>query len=304
MKLKKKILNARPWWSPEIESQRHTVRNKRRRYQRCNNSTLREIRRKDYLTEKYKYQKLIKNARNKSWREFVGESKAWDMPYVLAMNKLKIKPILTTIKKPDGTFTDNKVHTINAIMDVLFPKDECHDDTDYHKNIRLNAVHPINTEDDLPFTEQEIKACFDCQNKNKAPGIDNFPADVALNTFLTIPLEVRQIYNSCLEVGYYPKIWKTALLKLINKNNGKKDWDPKSYRPISLLCVFAKVLEKLLINRVYHHFYSNNLINSSQFGFRSQSSTEDAILKIVNKVTERLNIQGFVLLISRFSRGI
>jgi hypothetical protein len=71
MKLKKKILNARPWWSPEIESQRHTVRNKRRRYQRCNNSTLREIRRKDYLTEKYKYKKLIKNARNKSWREFV-----------------------------------------------------------------------------------------------------------------------------------------------------------------------------------------------------------------------------------------
>jgi hypothetical protein len=188
-------------------------------------------------------------------------------------------------------------------MDVLFPEDECHDDTDYHKNIRSNAMLPINTQDDLPFAEQEIKACFESQNKNKAPGIDNFPADVALNTFLTIPHEVRQIYNSCLEVGYYPKIWKTALLKLIKKNNGKKDSDPKSYRPISLLCVFAKVLEKILINRINYHFYSNNLINSSQFGFKSQSSTEDAILKIVNKVTERLNIKGFALLISLDFQG-
>ena len=48
---------------------------------------------------------------------------------------------------------------------------------------------------------------------------------------------------------------------------GKEDpTDPSNYRPMSLINVGGKVLEKLLINRIMHHVYTNDLLNN-QFGF-------------------------------------
>jgi hypothetical protein len=50
------------------------------------------------------------------------------------------------------------------------------------------------------------------------------------------------------------------------------------YRPISLLNTGGKLLEKLLIERINYHLYSNNLLNNNQFGFTPQKSTVDAAL--------------------------
>jgi hypothetical protein len=50
------------------------------------------------------------------------------------------------------------------------------------------------------------------------------------------------------------------------------------YRPFSLLNVGGKVLEKLLIDRINHHLYSNSLLNKNQYGFFPQKSTVDAAL--------------------------
>jgi len=52
--------------------------------------------------------------------------------------------------------------------------------------------------------------------------------------------------------------------------------DPSKYRPISLLNIGGKVLEKLLINRINHHMYKNELLTDSQYGFTPQKSKTDA----------------------------
>ena len=64
------------------------------------------------------------------------------------------------------------------------------------------------------------------------------------------------------------------------------------YRPVSLLNVGGKVLEKLLIDRINHHIYSNSLLNENQFGFLPQTNTVDAAMaakgfgrQIYSKVT-------------------
>jgi hypothetical protein len=55
---------------------------------------------------------------------------------------------------------------------------------------------------------------------------------------------------------------------------GKEDtMAPSKFRPISLINEAGKVLEKLLINRIMHHTYTNNLLNSNQFGFTPKRST-------------------------------
>ena len=59
-----------------------------------------------------------------------------------------------------------------------------------------------------------------------------------------------------------------------------------NYRPISLLSVFNRILEKIVYNRLSNFLEKMNIIYAKQFGFRSHHSTEHAILSIVDKIHE------------------
>ena len=57
-----------------------------------------------------------------------------------------------------------------------------------------------------------------------------------------------------------------------------------NYRPISVLLVFSKILERIMYNRISEHLKSNNLLFDKQFEFQLNNSTEHAILQLVNNV--------------------
>ena len=78
----------------------------------------------------------------------------------------------------------------------------------------------------------------------------------------------------------------------------KPKHETASYRLISLLPLFGKILEKLIINRINYHLYSNNHFSSNQFGFKPQFSTQTAVPKLVNKVKDQLSKKQFLLFTS------
>jgi hypothetical protein len=69
-----------------------------------------------------------------------------------------------------------------------------------------------------------------------------------------------------------------------------------NYRPISLLMVFSKVLEKVMYNRLSHHTHTNNILVPEQFGFRKGKSTENAAFKLMNivlkSIKKRIHVEG------------
>ena len=69
----------------------------------------------------------------------------------------------------------------------------------------------------------------------------------------------------------------------------------ENYRPISILPVFSKILEKLVCNRVYNYFAENKLLFPKQFGFQINSSTEYAILELVRNITKSFEKNKHVL---------
>ena len=62
-----------------------------------------------------------------------------------------------------------------------------------------------------------------------------------------------------------------------------------NYRPIWLLSIFNKILEKLMYNRLLNFLNRNDIFFEKQFGFRSSHSTEHAILCIIDKIQKAID---------------
>ena len=70
------------------------------------------------------------------------------------------------------------------------------------------------------------------------------------NTWKYTSKTIHQIFTASVEIGYYPKRWKTALIIVLRKP-GKPDYSvPGAYRPISLLNTLGKLLEAVIAKRL------------------------------------------------------
>ena len=68
-----------------------------------------------------------------------------------------------------------------------------------------------------------------------------------------------------------------------------------NYRPISILPVFSKLLERIMYNRVYTHISENLLLYEKQFDFQRNCSTDYAILQLTKEINESFEKKEFTL---------
>ena len=164
--------------------------------------------------------------------------------------------------------------------EYLIPKDEEDNDTEYHNTIRILSARPIQTADDREYTTDKTETAIETISSKKAPGEDGITSDIFKCAYKQFPKLIDTIYNECLRQGCFPKRRKRVKVIPIT-NPGKEDTrDPSKHRPISLINVGGKVLEEILINRIMHHVYTNNLLNNNQFGFTPTKSTTDAAVTV------------------------
>ena len=57
-----------------------------------------------------------------------------------------------------------------------------------------------------------------------------------------------------------------------------------NYRPISVLSIFSKVLERIMYNRTYQYFKENDMFFSKEFGFQVYNSAHHAILNLTDDI--------------------
>ena len=62
-----------------------------------------------------------------------------------------------------------------------------------------------------------------------------------------------------------------------------------NYRPISLLPIFSKIIEKVIYQRLFNFLNTNNALFSSQYGFRKNHSTINAVTELVSHVITAMN---------------
>ena len=79
------------------------------------------------------------------------------------------------------------------------------------------------------------------------------------------------------------------LAKVIPIFKGGDPCEVSNYRPISVLPVLAKCLERLVNNRLVNFFETNNLFSTYQHGFRAGTNTAVALADVVNELEDSLD---------------
>ena len=102
---------------------------------------------------------------------------------------------------------------------------------------------------------------------------------------------LTQLFNLSLKTGTVPKAWKASSVVPIPKSN-KPSNIPNDYRPISLLPIVSKLLEKHVYKLLWDHLTNNELISDSQWGFCPNKSTVTALLSTFHEVYQMME-KGF-----------
>ena len=104
---------------------------------------------------------------------------------------------------------------------------------------------------------------------------------------------VTQLFNFSISSGTFPKLWKSANVCPIYKRKGTKS-DVDNYRPISILPILGRLLEKIIGRQLQMFCDSHDIIPIQQFGFRRNSSCELALLAAQDKWLEDISKGSFV----------
>ena len=90
------------------------------------------------------------------------------------------------------------------------------------------------------------------------------------------------IFKQCVDTAIFPSEWKKGNIVPIHKKGDKQTL--KNYRPVSLLPICGKILERLMFNEMFKFFIENELISSNQSGFKPGDSCVNQLVSIIHEI--------------------
>lgn len=118
--------------------------------------------------------------------------------------------------------------------------------------------------------------------KSKSMGSDNISINMWLLCCPVILPVIEHIFNFIIAGCTYPELWKKSLVVPLPKNNNPQEF--QDLRPISLLCVLSKAVEKIMDNQIRTFLSNHNILPKHQSGFRKGHSCTTALAKVTDDI--------------------
>lgn len=154
-------------------------------------------------------------------------------------------------------------------------------------NFYENNKYNVNNNFTFTLTDQEQIHKIIRGIKSNSSGCDTVTLQMIKLCIPAILTYITHIINCCLESGYFPSTWKQTIICPIPKV--KNPTNINDLRPISLVPVLSKILEKVIYIQLEEYFNENQIIPSHQSGFRSGHSTTTALINISDSILKSID---------------
>ena len=253
---------------------------------------------------------LIRKSKRNYFQESIDKNKGNPKEIWKAMKSLtKAKKLskITEMKRDDGT-SETDAHAIVNMLNEFFVNIASNLQTDTTPTemdtIRLedfvsSTLNNCITQFNIPaISVQDTQRMIDQLSIGKATG----PDDVSVRLLKIIaPVfcePLTQLFNLSIVKGRFPSKWKVARVTPLHKDGVRDCRD--NYRPISVLSVLSKLLEKHVASHLMNYMVQNDLLYKLQSAFRDNHSTESALIHLTDQILFNLDqdeVTGMVLLI-------
>lgn len=182
-----------------------------------------------------------------------------------------------TFELPDELCDANKINSyfINSLQNLNTVDDET---VNFYNNNVKSRVNEFN----FTLTSYETVKNILFSIKTNAAGVDGINIKMILLSCPYLVPFLTHIINCCIEKRYFPDSWKLAYIIPVPKVKIPSDY--KDLRPISILPILSKLLEKVLNLQIQNHLKENNILPDIQSGFRPNHGCSTALLKVIDDI--------------------
>ncbi|XP_045781560.1 uncharacterized protein LOC123878428 [Maniola jurtina] len=274
------------WWNDKLDAMRKKVARLRRAWQskRSEGGEREESARAEFRAERRKYRKLMEETQNEyNVREAeTGNTDPWGQAYRIANGRFRPPAnVLSGVKYLEG-YAESVDQAADSLLGALCPDDDLSKDSAYHGQVRVAATLIPSTCSAPPPGPEDLLGIVR-RLPNTAPGLDGITARMVKEVWSAASVEFHSVFAKCVEEGVFPDVWKEGRLVVMPKSNGKPLTDPKAYRPITLLPILGKILERVLLKCAPQ---ISGEISDCQHGFTPGRSTVTALQTMLKTATE------------------
>ena len=203
--------------------------------------------------------------------------------------KATIPDLQTT--NPDGTpnvFSDDQAKA--DLLNAFFAQQTNLADVPLTLPDLSNFYTDEHVADSLSTSSTEVFDTLVKLKAGKAPGKDSITPELLSKCASGIANSLSLLFNRSFSECRIPRDWKEALVVPIHKGGSRTI--PTNYRPIALLSVVSKVLEKIVHRRL--SMFLQPVLSCKQSGFRKQDSTEFQLTRLVQHWSTAMDRSQFV----------
>ena len=205
-----------------------------------------------------------------------GKTSEQRIPHELIIDNKTYNEISDIIEKLNHYFS-----TISAKLQIDHAQENLPFDLSKLTNY-VDSKVPSNVKFQIPLMKlPDLISIIGSLDASKATGLDGITAKILKSSSEIICPSLLKIINISISTGIFPECLKQAKVIPVHKSGPYND--PANYRPISILPILSKIIEKHVTKHLFAYLNKYGLLHKSQSGFRKNHSCNTALINLVDK---------------------
>ena len=240
--------------------------------------------------ERNRVGKLVRNARaefvKEQQREFKSDPKKfWKTVSTIIPGKKQAHGLVSLNDQTTGEDIKEAevANYVNEFFSSIGPKlaSRIDEPWDFHGHVSGIECPEFNTD-----FEEVLQLCKEI-NISKSSGVKDIAAKVFKSAFMVLIPQLVYMFNLSFATGIFPEAWKQATVIPLFKGGDRTSVE--NYRPISLLPIAGKLIEKIAHNQMTLFLEDNAILSDKQNGFRKGFSTASAVADLTDDIFSSIN---------------